>query len=416
MALAAAAGALPLGACGGGGGGGAEGGGGCAGAAATALELEPHKVVPAPFLTKTYQLVDDPATDSIVSWGDDHSTFVVWRPPEFARDVLPNYFKHNNFSSFVRQLNTYGFRKIVPERWEFANEFFRKGEKHLLCEIHRRKTSSVSPLPLPNPHHLHLPFHPYHNRAANGVASAASYFVGSFPGADDMVTSAAWCDSSSSSGAATTGSAATSSALVEENQKLRRANAALLSELAHMRELYNDIIYFVQNHVRPVAPSSAFPSSLLLSPPASHQHHDHPPSTAAKVPGAPMVRRLSGFHPWQQQVINRSSATSSSSVTIAEEPSPNNNSSNGDSADDDYFEDDSEHNKGSINGGARPKLFGVSLTRVSSDSKRLLHRDELDVPPPPPPAAKPRFHHPNEELGLNLGPPFSFLAAEAATS
>ena len=65
------------------------------------------KPVPAPFLTKTYQLVDDPYTDHVVSWGEDETTFVVWRPPEFARDLLPNYFKHNNFSSFVRQLNTY---------------------------------------------------------------------------------------------------------------------------------------------------------------------------------------------------------------------------------------------------------------------------------------------------------------------
>jgi len=71
------------------------------------LSLDTHKSVPAPFLTKTYQLVDDPATDHIVSWGEDDATFVVWRPPEFARDLLPNYFKHNNFSSFVRQLNTY---------------------------------------------------------------------------------------------------------------------------------------------------------------------------------------------------------------------------------------------------------------------------------------------------------------------
>ncbi|EEF29100.1 conserved hypothetical protein [Ricinus communis] len=104
------------------------------------FSVESQKAVPAPFLTKTYQLVDDPLTDHIVSWGDDQTTFVVWRPPEFARDLLPNYFKHNNFSSFVRQLNTYGFKKVVADRWEFANEYFRKGAKHLLSEIHRRKT------------------------------------------------------------------------------------------------------------------------------------------------------------------------------------------------------------------------------------------------------------------------------------
>lgn len=66
-----------------------------------------RKSSPPPFLLKTYMLVEDLATDEVVSWNSDGTGFVVWQPAEFARDLLPTLFKHSNFSSFVRQLNTY---------------------------------------------------------------------------------------------------------------------------------------------------------------------------------------------------------------------------------------------------------------------------------------------------------------------
>ncbi|XP_050227845.1 heat stress transcription factor A-3 [Mercurialis annua] len=98
-----------------------------------------------PFLSKTYDLVNDEVLDNIISWGAAGESFVVWDPVEFCKIVLPRNFKHNNFSSFVRQLNTYGFRKIDSDKWEFANEAFRRGERHLLKNIQRRKSSQAGP-------------------------------------------------------------------------------------------------------------------------------------------------------------------------------------------------------------------------------------------------------------------------------
>jgi len=60
-----------------------------------------------PFLAKTFELVEDPATDGVISWGAARNSFVVWDPHAFAAGHLPRRFKHGNFHTFLRQLNTY---------------------------------------------------------------------------------------------------------------------------------------------------------------------------------------------------------------------------------------------------------------------------------------------------------------------
>ncbi|XP_034150675.1 heat shock factor protein 1 isoform X2 [Esox lucius] len=109
--------------------------------------------VPA-FLTKLWTLVEDPDTDPLICWSPNGNSFHVFDQGRFSKEVLPKYFKHNNMASFVRQLNMYGFRKVVhieqgglvkPEKddTEFQHPYFIRGQEHLLENI-KRKVTNVS--------------------------------------------------------------------------------------------------------------------------------------------------------------------------------------------------------------------------------------------------------------------------------
>ncbi|KAB8070046.1 HSF-type DNA-binding-domain-containing protein [Aspergillus leporis] len=115
------------------------------GAAAAAQQ---PKVVQTAFIHKLYNMLEDPNIQHLISWSSSNDSFVMSPTSEFSK-VLAQYFKHTNISSFVRQLNMYGFHKVSdvfhtgsPDSalWEFkhGNGSFKRGDLVGLREIKRR--------------------------------------------------------------------------------------------------------------------------------------------------------------------------------------------------------------------------------------------------------------------------------------
>ncbi|XP_011787527.1 PREDICTED: heat shock factor protein 4 [Colobus angolensis palliatus] len=135
--------------------------------APAALPTEPGPSPVPAFLGKLWALVGDPGTDHLIRWSPSGTSFLVSDQSRFAKEVLPQYFKHSNMASFVRQLNMYGFRKVVsieqggllrPERdhVEFQHPSFVRGREQLLERV-RRKVPALRG----DDGHASAPSHPF---------------------------------------------------------------------------------------------------------------------------------------------------------------------------------------------------------------------------------------------------------------
>ena len=97
-----------------------------------------------PFIHKLYTMVSEPETAHIFDWSTDGNAIELLDLEAFVSELLPVYFKHGNLSSFVRQLNTYGFSKTSSDAWRFSHPEFRQGHPERLHLIQRKSSHRPS--------------------------------------------------------------------------------------------------------------------------------------------------------------------------------------------------------------------------------------------------------------------------------
>ena len=96
------------------------------------------------FLIKLNQILENSKYYDIIHWDNSGKYLIISNISKFSDIILPLYYKHNNYASFVRQLNIYDFHKLKSENGKqvFQHRLFTRGKSNLIPLI-KRKTTKI---------------------------------------------------------------------------------------------------------------------------------------------------------------------------------------------------------------------------------------------------------------------------------
>lgn len=91
------------------------------------------------FPAKMHAILSRSDLTEIVCWLPHGRAWKVLKPREFEVRVIPTYFEHAKFSSFIRQANGWGFRRIThgKDRNSYYHPLFLRALPHLCKEMKR---------------------------------------------------------------------------------------------------------------------------------------------------------------------------------------------------------------------------------------------------------------------------------------
>eukprot|EP00752_Nemacystus_decipiens_P004304 g3933.t1 len=113
------------------------------------------------FAAKFYDILSQESSD-IIRWTDSGQAFQVVDYNRFSEEILLKYFRHNKFSSFRRQLNLYGYRKVIkgPDAGAYMHPSFQRDRPDLLGEVKKGKVPHYDMHGVNEIHGQHFRHHP----------------------------------------------------------------------------------------------------------------------------------------------------------------------------------------------------------------------------------------------------------------
>ena len=109
-----------------------------------------RRLVDYSFPIKLYSLLQRSETDgysNTISWVNHGRAFKISDQNIFVKNIMPMYFYQTKWSSFIRQLSTYGFVRISgpgnKDKCAYYNELFLRGREELCYWIPRKKKRSL---------------------------------------------------------------------------------------------------------------------------------------------------------------------------------------------------------------------------------------------------------------------------------
>lgn len=240
----------------------------------------------AEFVAWTWQMVN--GNHDEIGWSDDGTCIVVSNPERLAQAVLPIYFRHQQYASWVRALNAYDFKKAGPNRWSHPS--FVRDQEELLKHIRRKPP-------------------PSRRAGGDGGGSCGSRNNGGSAAADPHSLVPHFSATPSHAGVAIEPAAAALHLVMQEARQqlwwLQHREAALTAELTEMQEeefrQRFDAVRIMQAFLSKMVPSIKSTNGTAASsaePPAPHiifnpaviPPEDIPPDASKAPTGGPVAK------------------------------------------------------------------------------------------------------------------------------